>query len=1010
VSFEQRRIGSGHVVALAVGLSLLAVEGEAAAFTAPRTGKQGRELAAGGTTRQHRDIAWRAPASAGRAFAGLRAALGVHETMWDRDTGVPLRMWGDGVAAPGSVASAEVAARTARDLLLPHLAALAPGSRAEDLVLVGNDLSAGIRSVGFAQQHRGRPVIGGQLSARFKHDRLIMIASEAFPDVRVALSDAPIADAVARARARAWILADAAASASADLVEGPFILPIVRPGQPIVYREVLRVTVAAEQPIGRFAVYLDAASGEPVAREQLLHFASGTLQFHVPRRGPTGPYLDLPAPRLNVFVNGAAATTDNLGALSFDGGPAAVVAGVAGGLVTVLNEQGASAVKDLALPAGGVALWADPNTEVVDAQLSAYLHANVVKERVRTVGPDFAYLNKNLQVTVNISDVCNAFSDGDSINFFLSGAGCENTARLADVVYHEYGHSVHIQGLINGVGQFDGSLSEGISDFLSATITNDAGVGRGFFTGSPADALRDLDPQGSEWSWPDDLTGQVHDEGRIIGGTLWDLRKALVAKLGAQAGVRRTDHIWFQSIHRAVDIPTMYPEALVADDDDGNLANGTPNECEINVAFANHGLLGASSASGSVVVAPTTQSGTPVALQLNSGSKACVDLAPLGAELRVRPAGTQNATSFPMNLAPGGFTGVIPAAPDGALLEYQVVVTFTDNSSTSFPNNPADPWYQLYHGPTTPLFCSSFEGPPEAEGWQLGAQWQQGAPTGQGGDPSAAFSGGGVVGLNLNGTYSPDSSTALLSPVINTQGFATVRLQYRRWLGVEDGFFDQATIANNGAIVWSNFNSNAGDQSNTQHRDGEWRFHDVDLSASVANGSVQLEFRLRSDGGLEFAGWNLDELCVVGTDAVPGGVCGDGLVGPSEACDAGAGNSDTTPDACRSNCTLPRCGDLVRDSGEQCDDGNLAAGDGCDPACALEGPVATTDVPTTSAGEDSNASLSASDSDSDSESPDSAGLDSDLSDRGCACDAGAPDLPALGLGLLALLGLRRRRR
>lgn len=51
-------------------------------------------------------------------------------------------------------------------------------------------------------------------------------------------------------------------------------------------------------------------------------------------------------------------------------------------------------------------------------------------------------------------------------------------------------------------------------------------------------------------------------------------------------------------------------------------------------------------------------------------------------------------------------------------------------------------------------------------------------------------------------------------------------------------------------------------------------------------------------------------------------VCGDGLVLESvEACDDGPLNSSSTPDACRENCTLPRCGDGLVDSGETCDDG-----------------------------------------------------------------------------------------
>ena len=268
-------MGSGRLVALAVGLSLLAIGGETSAFTAPRGGKAGLEFAAGAPARAHRDVTWRAPISAGRAHAGLVAAMGATDTLWDRDTGVPLRVWGRGIDAPGSVQSAEAAARHGRDLLARHLDALAPGSTVADFELVGNNLSDGIRSVGFAQRHRGRPVLGGQVSFRFKHDRLIAIGSEALPRVRVSRTDALIDAAIARVRARAWVLADAAATASADAVEGPFILPIVRAGAPIAYREVVRVTVAAERPIGRFAVYLDAATGAPVAREQLLRFASG---------------------------------------------------------------------------------------------------------------------------------------------------------------------------------------------------------------------------------------------------------------------------------------------------------------------------------------------------------------------------------------------------------------------------------------------------------------------------------------------------------------------------------------------------------------------------------------------------------------------------------------------------------------------------------------------------------------------------------------------------------------
>ena len=68
-------------------------------------------------------------------------------------------------------------------------------------------------------------------------------------------------------------------------------------------------------------------------------------------------------------------------------------------------------------------------------------------------------------------------------------------------------------------------------------------------------------------------------------------------------------------------------------------------------------------------------------------------------------------------------------------------------------------------------------------------------------------------------------------------------------------------------------------------------------------------------------------------------VCGDGVtLAECEQCDDGAGNSDTTPDACRTNCALPKCGDGIADlaHGEECDDANGDYCDGCTPLCQAE--------------------------------------------------------------------------
>lgn len=66
--------------------------------------------------------------------------------------------------------------------------------------------------------------------------------------------------------------------------------------------------------------------------------------------------------------------------------------------------------------------------------------------------------------------------------------------------------------------------------------------------------------------------------------------------------------------------------------------------------------------------------------------------------------------------------------------------------------------------------------------------------------------------------------------------------------------------------------------------------------------------------------------------------CGDGIVDDGEPCDDGVANSDIVPDACREDCGLPACGDLVVDvqQGESCDDGNTLGGDGCNEQCIPE--------------------------------------------------------------------------
>ena len=110
----------------------------------------------------------------------------------------------------------------------------------------------------------------------------------------------------------------------------------------------------------------------------------------------------------------------------------------------------------------------------------------------------------------------------------------------------------------------------------------------------------------------------------------------------------------------------------------------------------------------------------------------------------------------------------------------------------------------------------------------------------------------------------------------------------------------------------------------------------------VESGTVDLATAASADGHALTAWIAVDVQARVTTLCTPADVaatCGNGTLDPRcEDCDDGAANSDTLPDACRTNCASARCGDGVIDTGEECDDHDTEPCDGCDAACRTEPP------------------------------------------------------------------------
>jgi hypothetical protein len=891
--------------------------------------------------RTQRQVRWsHAPTAAWQKLA----ARGSWQAAWDRATGVPTRIWGSGLAAPGASASADIAEAFARAQLAEHIALLAPGASPADFELVSNSSDGDIRSIGFVQRHDGRIVVGGQLSFRFKRDRLFVIGSEALPNVtlpgqpRARLVRAVLHDRATTALRRELALPAAAVTPPGDEV----VLPLVGDDAVLGYRLAVPVTIDGGAD-GRYLAYVDPATGETVAVRQMNLFASGTVLYHAVDRYPARARIDRPAANAHVTLDGAAQTTSSAGLVSWgDSSTQTVATSVVGDLAVIVNKAsgGALATAMLPLTPGGQLVWDPSATPEDDAQVQTYLNVNTAKDFARALDPNMATLDDQMTANVNIGQACNAFFDGQTLNFFHATADCQNTGLIQDVVFHEFGHSVHAAEIITGVGAFDGAMSEGAADFFAAQITGDPKMGRGFFyTDAP---LRDLDPETTESHWPDDI-GEIHKTGLIFGGTFWDLRKTLIAELGEAEGIRVTEKLYIGALRRSINIPTSLIEVLAADDDDGDLTNGTPHECAIRDAYGRHGLRTVTG----IVAAPDHLDQPTLAATVRIGlaglATRCagdaIDHTEIDWKLpgdgvdTVSIAATQAATD------PSLFSAVLPVRTDDTVL-YQIRVVFKDSSVLTLPDNLADPYYQLYEGRTVPLYCTDFEaGDPMAAGWTTGTRegtmspWVWGAPTAGTTDPHAAFSGAHALVQVLDGDYQPKTSSYVRMPSLQIGQWTDVHLQYRRWLAVEDSHFDQARVTVGGLQAWQNFSQNMGDSSSAQHIDLEWRFQDIPVSGLQPGHRLDIAWDLTSDEGLQFGGWAIDDVCVV---ANVKGVCGDGVITVHEACDDGPDNADR-PNACRTWCQLPICGDGIVDDGEACDRGPTGNGE-CTNTCELVQP------------------------------------------------------------------------
>ena len=836
------------------------------------------------------------------------------QALWDSDTRRPLRIFGGFAEAPGTSKSPAAAEQHARTFLARHAALLLAGRSIDDFELTVDHEEDGLRTVGFQQFTRAGgvkiPVLGGRVNVRYKADRLFVLGSEALPVPAFGAPDRTASEARAAALAHLAGSQPHAVALGAELVA----LPLIGKGT---FRVALAWRVATESasPASRTDVFVDARDASILATRENIRFLTGSLKYVAPVRGPQEHAL-YPAPAADLSAGGVQYKTDPTGSFSLDPSITSVSCFASSDVVQVDNLGGEAAALSFVPSDGGEVVWSLEDDQLGDAQLSAFVHTSIAKDHARAIDPGMSFLDKSLTVRVNQDDpsfACNAYWNGFTLNFFQEHQMCNNTARMADVVYHEFGHAFHTHSILTGVGEYDAALAEGGADYYASIVTNDPYLAPGFFKNG--NHLREFD---TDLRWPDDIHWDPHETGLIFAGALWDLRTLLTEDLGPEEGPALAHRLYQASLRRSPNLPATFAEILAADDDDGDLGNGTPHICRIIEAFAPHGLSPYLSPHGLTMkhtplrVVPGGAPSYDLTTEMVHAFPQCaVEEDADGVDIKWRT--TFSGGTVPMIKTGGNWTGKIPGQVAGTQVKYSLVA-HTGGLESVLPQNAADPEYKVFIGDVTPLHCDDFEQPDT--GWTFGANdgkatdFIQGSPHGLGGDPTAAFSGTGVLGTTLgeSGLYRKNRTSFAESPPIDLGDHTRVRLQLMRWLTVEDGAFDQARILVNGQQVWTNSLSDSPEYA-LSHEDREWRFEDIDIGNFTAGGNhvVQVRFELESDDGVEYGGWNLDDVCVVAWEPPPPG--GTGGAGGEGGGGEGGNGIDTPADpGCACTTTAPAGG------------------------------------------------------------------------------------------------------
>jgi len=738
-------------------------------------------------------------------------------------------------------------------------------------------------SVDLKQSVGGVRVEGGDVVALFDaRGALLSIHNHALSDVTSIDVDPTFAAANAVEQATAAFRKDRGAQPATISTPELVVLPVDQDGRRVgrlAWTIDVQSDGSAGKPDGR-RYWIDARFGYPLRDEASVHFfdVSGTVSTMATpgtkSDTASNPETAQPAKYIRVQYSGGIVYADVNGAFTIPGvvTPQSVNFTYASPFAVVDDQPTAtlySQVETLVPGSGNNVLLNAASNDSVTAQANIFNHIATVRDYVRRVTPTDTHADQLFIGHANIQDTCNANYNGVAINFFAAGGNCNNTA-FSTVVAHEHGHWLNdLYGTNNGS---DG-MGEGNADVFALYVFDTPLNGEGFFTNGGAVRSGNNTRQFCGDCTPA-CNGEVHRDGEPWMGAAWKIRQNLNASLGNTAGDAVADQLfmgWMNAYNQRQIRSVIELQWLILDDDDANLANGTPHATDIKNGFRVQGFPGYDIEFGAVTTLADSsceQGSYPV----NAVVRTLQGTTLTAVTLRYRIAGGPQL-SVPMRSTGGdNWTGSIPFVLSPTSVEY--TIDAVDSAGNTKVGLCAPRKFSI-----SAIDAFAFDGLDGVGGWMHASvgdtsnsndDWQNNDPVGNSGtsqgvpwaDPTTPFAGSACWGNDLgialsgagNGAYQPNVHNYLRSPAFNCSGQSGVQLIFRRWLTVEKSQYDTARILVNGVEVWRNpFATNVLDTG--------WTLQSVDISAQADNNpSVTIQFELQTDGGLELGGWQVDSL------------------------------------------------------------------------------------------------------------------------------------------------------